>query len=111
MGKEKNRNKNIRSEFRTSDKAKGHMSYVFRKEADQLKFLSMTHNPPDDKRDKYKQLTHSVDPKDKRDAYINTEVDSDHYLNFGPKKKDFYFKEEDKKVVKRIIKKNKKSEK
>ena len=71
----------------------------------------MTHNPPKDKEGKYVKLTHSVDPKDSKESYINTEVDSDHFSKFGSKKKGFYFVEEDKKIVKRIIKKNKKSEK
>ena len=111
MSKIKRRNRNKRDEFRTSTKAKGHLSYIFNKQGKNLEFLSMTHNPPKDKKDSFVHLKHSVDPKDGCDAYINTKVDRDHFLNFGSKKKGFFFAEEDKKMVKKIIRKNKKSEK
>ena len=111
MSKEKRNGVNKRDEFRISDKAKGHLSYVFGKKKDQLAFLSMTHKPPKEKKDKFIKLTHSVDPKDGKSSYINTEADRDHFSKFGPKKKGFFFATEDKKIVKKIIRKNKKSEK
>ena len=98
-------------QFRVSRKADNHISYVYEKQGDILSSLSMTHTPPEEKKEKYKRLTHSVDPSDEKPAYINTIADKEHFSNYGARKKGFAFAEEDKKLVKRIIKANKKSEK
>ena len=71
----------------------------------------MTHKPPEETKSNYKPLKRNVNPEDKRPAFINTISDKDHYSNFGSRKKGYGFVEEDKKMVQKIIKKNKKSEK
>lgn len=98
-------------QFRKSNKACGHISYVYEKQGDTLSYLSMTHTPPEETKEKYKSLTHSVDPNDNEPAYINTVADKDHFSNFGPKKVGYHFDDKDIKMVRKIVRKNKKSEK
>ena len=57
------------------------------------------------------ELEQNPNPKDSNKAYMRTKTSVDKEKNFKDKKKGYYFVKEDEKKVKRIIRKNKKSEK
>ena len=96
-----------RDEFR-KHKNEPHPKYVFERKGENYNYLSMTHKPPKETAKDYVPLNHSANPKDKRKAYINTKSESDNMGNFGARKIGWKFTDSDRKIVKGIVKKNKK---
>lgn len=96
-----------RDEFR-KHKNEPHPKYVFERKGENYNYLSMTHKPPKETAKDYVPLNHSANPKDKGKAYINTKSESDNMGNFGARKKGWKFTDSDRKIVKDIVKKNKK---
>ena len=98
-----------KDEFRTN-KRNGHPSYIYEKRGNRYRYIGITHSPITSGV-KNIELEQNPNPKDSNKAYMRTKTSVDKEKNFKDKKKGYYFVNEDEKKVKRIIRKNKKSEK
>jgi hypothetical protein len=89
------------------DKDYVHINYVYERDGTNCYYLSMTHKPPKGKENDYMKLERSVNPKDKRSAYISRKSEYADYHAFGPRYHGYSFTKNDKKSVSDLIKKNK----
>ena len=95
--------KKFRYNFR-KNKRVNHPAYLIDQDGNMYKYIGLTHSKVTDNVQNVK-LSKNPDPKDKRPSYARPFVERDEKKNFGKGLNDWKLAPEDKKKIKKIIKK------
>lgn len=101
--------KKVRLNKIQQNKRTGHPSLPFSQNKDNVKSIGFTHDK-DESHGKKEKLTHNINPKDSEECYVKVTIEKQKSKDYEEraKYKDFRVHEEDKPIINRIIRKNKK---
>lgn len=101
--------KKVKLNIIQQNKKTGHPSLPFSQVKDKVKAIGFTHNN-DETHGKKEKLTHNINPKDKGECYVKVTIEKQKSKDYEEraKYKDYRVHEDDKPIINRIIRKNKK---